>query len=280
MSVFSKYQPPVVEKTGTGGGINLFCAGSHPDSPEIVNASRPMKTSEKRECHRNGINEFKEIKIGYDGIILAHSVKSPPFDLTLEQLFKALAMEVSINNKWVKNPYKKWSEISPHLPDQTIKIFGPPATSGTREAFDALVLKPRCRQEAMCQYIREDGAYIEMNENTTLIVEKLVNNLHAIGIMGFRLLDQNEEKLRSFPVDSIKPTLSNILSKTYPLSRALYVYFKTDNKDNFLATLQYLELFTSETLWNENGELARKGLIPPPKHEREKIQKWLKGMTP
>ncbi|MEK9661806.1 MAG: substrate-binding domain-containing protein, partial [Alphaproteobacteria bacterium] len=201
----TSFKTPVVESTGSGGGMKLFCAGVGQEHPDITNASRRMKKSEFETCTKNGI-DITEVKIGFDGIVMANSKAGPSFNLTLAQVFLALAKQVLVDGKLVDNPYKMWSDVDPSLPAEKIEVLGPPPTSGTRDAFSEIAMEGGCKQvpgakelglaKKACHEIREDGAFIEAGENDNLIVQKLVANPEAVGIFGFSFLDQNADKIQ------------------------------------------------------------------------------------
>lgn len=293
------FPAPKVESTGTGGGMKLFCEGIGVQHPDIENASRRIKPSEFETCQKNGVKEVIEIKIGYDGIVLAHSRKSQPWkDLTLRQVWLALAKRVPDpkgGEKLIPNPYRKWRDIDPSLPDLEIKVYGPPPTSGTRDAFVELAMEGGCsnfawikalkekdeaRFKEICHTVREDGAYVEAGENDTLIVRKLEADPNALGIFGYSFLDQNIDLIAGAPVDGIEPTFENIAAGTYPVSRPLYIYAKKPHVGMIPGIPQFLDEYTSEKAWGEEGYLADKGLIPMPGEEREKYRKIARELIP
>ncbi len=279
LSLFWDLPSPIIERTGTGVGINLFCGGLSSEFPDGVNTSRPLNPSEKINCQNNGVEDILEIKIGYGGIVLARAssqreASSSLLSLSLNDLFKALSKEVFINGAWIPNPYQRWNDINPLLPNLPIVIFGPPPTSGIRDALREIVLEPFCSLEnpGNCGFIREDGVYIEMPENSMLVIQKLENNPSALGILGYPFLDQNQDVLTGIPINEVSPTLATILEGSYPLSRPLYFYLKVKNlqeKENLQA---YLSEFMDETVWGEEGVLVEKGLIPLKEEEKKKIQ--------
>jgi phosphate transport system substrate-binding protein len=204
----SGMKTPVVESTGTGGGIKLFCSGVGAEFPDFANASRQINKGEVEACAKAGVREITEIKVGFDGIVLANSKAGPDLDVTIPQLWQALAKQVPQGGKLVANPYKSWNQIDPSLPDEPIEVLGPPPTSGTRDAFVELVMDHGCAEfpevkaldeaakKAACQTVREDGAYVDAGENDNLIVQKLAANPAAFGIFGYGFLDQNVDKLK------------------------------------------------------------------------------------
>ncbi|OSM05283.1 PstS family phosphate ABC transporter substrate-binding protein [Magnetofaba australis] len=282
----TKFKTPVIESTGSGGGLKLFCAGLGLEHPDITNASRRIKKSEVEKCAKNGITDITEVKIGYDGIVMANSNQGPRVDLTKQQIFLALAKVVpGPDGKLIDNPNMKWSDVDSKLPPTPIRVFGPPPTSGTRDAFAELAMEGGCKTfpdikamkkkdkkkyKAICHGVREDGAYVEAGENDNLIVQKLAADPLAFGIFGFSFLDQNSDKVHGSLIQGVEPTFENIASGDYPVSRSLYFYVKKKHVGLVPGIPEYLSEFSSEKAWGDEGYLAEKGLIPMPKEERKK----------
>lgn len=284
------FKTPKIESTGSGGGLKLFCAGVGVEHPDITNASRRIKQSEYERCVANGVKEIIEVKIGYDGIVLANSKKTAPMKLSRKDIFLALAKDVPDpkgGEKLVPNPYKTWKDVNPALPAKSIEVLGPPPTSGTRDAFVELAMeggakkfkwiaamkkKDKNKYKAVCHTIREDGAYVEAGENDNLIVQKLEANPNAIGIFGFSFLDQNMDKIQGSFVDSVQPTFDAIADGQYPVSRPLYFYVKKAHVGVIPGIKEYLVEFTSDKAWGEDGYLAEKGMIPMPDEERSEYR--------
>jgi len=289
-----KFKTPVVESTGTGGGLKLFCAGVGPGHPDVANASRRIKKSEVEQCAANGVQQITELRIGFDGIVVASAKSAKPVALTTEQIWKALAKEVPVDGKMVANPYKKWSDVDPSLPNKEIEVLGPPPTSGTRDAFNELAMEAGChkveavkaaipdekaRQKA-CLSIREDGAYVEAGENDNLIVQKLTANPEAFGVFGYSFLDQNKDKLQAATVNGVVPTYENISSGKYPVSRSLYVYVKNAHVGTIPGIREFIAEYTSERAMGEDGYLSDKGLIALPKADRDAARQSATNLTP
>ncbi len=284
----TNFKTPVIESTGTGGGFKLFCAGVGVDHPDITNASRAIKKSEVEKCAENGVAEITEVKVGYDGIVMANSTSSPQMEITPEQIFLALAKDIPDGNGGLKpNDNQKWSDIDASLPDVKIEVLGPPPTSGTRDAFAELALEGGCKQfdfikemkssdkdkyKAVCHSIREDGAYVEAGENDVLIVRKLEANPNAFGVFGFSFLDQNLDKVQGSKINEIEPTFEAIASGDYPVSRSLFIYVKKAHAGVIPGMKEYLTEYTSDQAWGDEGYLTDKGLIPMPEEEREKYR--------
>jgi len=291
------YRTPKIESTGSGGGLKLFCAGVGVEHPDITNASRAIKSSEIKKCKANGVNGIIEVKIGYDGIVLANSKKAKPFKLTRKDIFLALAKDVPDpkgGQKLIRNPYRTWKDVNPSLPDTKIEVLGPPPTSGTRDAFVELAMEggakkidwikamkksDKKRYKAIAHTVREDGAYVEAGENDNLIVQKLDANPNAIGIFGFSFLDQNTDKVQGSFVDGVQPTFEAIADGKYPVSRPLFFYVKKAHVDVIPGMKDYLAEFTSDKAWGPDGYLAEKGMIPMPKEERMKFHENVKLMN-
>lgn len=281
----SKVPTPVVESTGSGGGMKLFCEGIGMDTPDITNASRPMKEKEFKMCQNNGVTDITGATIGYDGIAFADSKSNKPLNLTREQIFLAVAAEVpGPDGKLIPNPYKNWNQIDPRLPKREIKIYGPPTTSGTRDAFEELVMDKS--SEGMKGYdgkkysdIRQDGVYIPSGENDNLIVQKLTQDKDSFGIFGYSYLEENSDKIQPAKIDGSEPTPSSISSGDYPLSRSLFFYVKNAHKQGVPAMEKYIELFMSEKMIGDKGVLKTIGLIPLDNATREKVRKSVLGGT-
>ena len=288
----SGHKTPVVESTGTGGGLKLFCAGVGEDTPDIANASRQIKKSELEACAKAGVTEVSEVKIGFDGIVLANSKQHAPFTLTEQEIWLALAKQVPVDGKLVANPYTKWDQIDPALPAEKIEVLGPPPTSGTRDAFVELVMDRACEEvaevkaldadakKAACQTIREDGAYIDAGENDNLIVQKLEANPAALGIFGFSFLDQNVDRLQGSTIQGVEPTFENIADAKYPVARSLYFYVKNGHVGAIPGIKEFIAEFTSEAAIGDEGYLADKGLIPMPAAAREEARAEAAKLTP
>ncbi|MDQ2693924.1 MAG: PstS family phosphate ABC transporter substrate-binding protein [Pseudomonadota bacterium] len=285
------FKTPKIESTGTGGGMKLFCEGVGVGHPDITNASRRIKASEVEICEKNGVREIVEVKIGYDGIVLAQSKTAPEMELSLKEIFLALARQVPDpqgGDQLVANPYATWRQINPELPDSRIEVLGPPPTSGTRDAFVELAMEGGCQEfesiaalkdnKDLCHTLREDGAFVEAGENDNLIVQKLEANPKAVGIFGFSFLDQNTDRLRGIPIDGVEPSFENIADGQYAVSRPLYIYVKKAHVGVIPGLKEFLAEFTSDKAWGDEGYLADKGLIPLPGDERSQVKASVDGL--
>ena len=284
----SQFSTPLVESTGSGGGLKLFCAGVGEQHPDITNTSRRIKRSEVEDCVKNGVTEITEVKIGFDGIVVANAKDAPQMSLTLRQLWLALAKRVPEGGidgaPLVDNPYRTWSEIDPSLPDVAIEVLGPPPTSGTRDAFVEIAMEGGCKSfasmealdesafKSSCHTVREDGAWIDAGENDNLIVQKLISNPDAFGVFGFGFLDQNRDRLQGARVDGTQPSFDEIADGAYPVSRSLFFYVKNAHVGVIPGLREYIGAFTSEGAWGPDGYLADKGLIPLLEDERSRTR--------
>ncbi len=286
----TKYPTPVVESTGSGGGIKLFCSGIDLNTPDITNASRRMKAKEFQLCEKNGVTNITEAIIGFDGIAFAQSSSNEPFSITKKQLALAVAAEVpDKNGKLVANPYKKWSDIDSSLPNKQIIIYGPPKSSGTRDAFEEMVMqatfknmkeytslyeKDKVANKGYKKYskVRQDGVYVPSGENDNIIVQKLNKNTNAFGIFGYSFLVENDDKLIGAKVDGVMPTPEAIASNKYPIARSLFFYIKNDHENKVPAIKDYVKLFMDEIMIGRDGILTEIGLIPLPEETRKAVR--------
>jgi phosphate transport system substrate-binding protein len=291
----SDFQTPKVESTGTGGGFKVFCGGIGVEHPDITNASRQIKRSEVDDCASHGVTNIVEVKLGYDGIVIGNSRESPHIDLTLEQIYLALAKSVpdpAAPARLIANPYRRWSDIAPGLPASTIEVLGPPPTSGTRDAFLELAMQIGCAglpaiaalesdaRTAACHTIREDGAWTDAGENDNLIVQKLEANPSAFGIFGYSFLEQNSDKVQPARINGVEPTFDNIADGSYSISRPLYFYVKAQHANVIPGIREFLAEFTSEGAWGEYGYLTERGLIPLDADERREWSEVARSLTP
>ncbi len=282
------FKTPVIESTGSGGGLKLFCSGVGVEHPDITNASRAIKSSEVENCKKNGVTDVTEVKVGFDGIVMANDKSGERVDLTLEQIFLALAKDIPDGSGGFKaNDNVTWSDVDSSLPNMKIEVLGPPPTSGTRDAFAELAMEGGCKQfesiaelkasdkdkyKAICHSVREDGAYVEAGENDNLIVQKLQRNPAAFGIFGFSFLDQNRDKIQGSLIGGVEPTFENISSGDYPVSRSLFFYTKNAHVGVIPGMEAYVTEFTSEKAFGPDGYLVDKGLIPLPEDQREQVR--------
>ncbi|MBC8208595.1 MAG: substrate-binding domain-containing protein [Desulfobulbaceae bacterium] len=292
----SGFKTPKIESTGSGGGLKLFCAGVGTQHPDVTNSSRRIKQSEIDRCAKNGVNEIVEVKVGYDGIVLANARTVAPMKLTRQEIFLALAKDVPNPNgeqELIPNPHKTWRDINPDLPDTRIEVLGPPPTSGTRDAFVELAMESGAKSfgwikamsksdkkkfKVVAHTLREDGAYIEAGENDNLIVQKLTVNPTSLGIFGYSFLDQNTDQIQGSLVDGQEPSFDNIAEGNYPVSRPLYFYVKKAHVGVIPGMTEFLVEFSSDRAWGEEGYLTDKGMIPMPAEERAKFASDIKGL--
>ncbi|MBU6338545.1 MAG: substrate-binding domain-containing protein [Rickettsiales bacterium] len=288
-----KAKTPIVESTGTGGGFKLFCSGVGYNYPDFSNASRPIEKSEIKKCAENGVNDVVEIKIGYDGIVLANSVSGIKYNLTKQQVFLALAEEIPDvkTGKLMKNNYQKWSDIDKNLPEINIAVYGPPSTSGTRDAFVELVMEEPCMEfeqykvayqdkkirQKKCHTIRSDGKFIEAGENDNLIVQKLKNDKDALGIFGFSFLEENHAVIQAALINNVVPSFENIVSGAYPVSRPLFIYFKKEHLNLIPQMREFVNEIISKDTIGKDGYLLQKGLIPLTEEEFKNVSLGVKN---
>jgi phosphate transport system substrate-binding protein len=284
----SGMKTPVVESTGTGGGMKLFCSGAGEDTPDMTNASRQIKKSEFEDCAKNGVSEIVEIKVGFDGLSIAASKAAPAMKLTKEQIFLALAKQVpDKDGKLAANPNMLWSDIDPSLPKEKIEVLGPPPTSGTRDSFMELAMEPGAAKskaladlkksdvkayDTVWKSMREDGAFVEAGENDNLIVQKLQANPKAVGIFGFSFLEENSSTIQDVEIDGVKATFETIASGDYKMARPLFVYVKKQHVGVVPGIAEFVAEYVSDKALGEDGYLGAKGLITLPGADAEKTR--------
>ncbi|MBY6129027.1 substrate-binding domain-containing protein [Qipengyuania aquimaris] len=273
------FKSPIIESTGTGGGMKLFCAGIGPETPDISGASRRMKASEFADCQANGVTDIIEIQVGLDGIALASAQGGITMNLTPKMVYEALAA----------SPYggeqtnETWSDVDPSLPNQPILVYGPPSTSGTRDALKELILEAGCksnedmsalkesdedRYDQICTEVRSDGRYVDQGEQDNLIVQKIEGNPNAVGIFGYSYLEENADKVQGLNMNGVAPTYENIASFEYPGARPLFIYVKKAHLDAIPGLKEFLGQWTQ--MWDRDGELAKIGLVANPEDVRER----------
>ena len=284
------FKAPIVESTGTGAGMKLFCGGVGDQFPDMTNASRRIKASELETCARNGVKQVIEIPVGIDGLALIEGLNARNnFQLTTADVYKALAA----------NPFgkpqtaKTWRDVNPALPAVAIKVFGPPPTSGTRDSFAELILEKGCdsdpamkalkesnsdQHKNVCTKIREDGAYVEAGENDNLLVQKVSANPGAIGVLGYSFLEENASRVRGIPLAGIAPTAATIGDLTYPGARQVYIYAKGEHMNVIPGMKEFLAAYASA--WGAGGYLAQRGLIPSPADVQAKAAAAVQSLTP
>jgi len=284
---------PVVESTGTGGGMKLFCAGVGESHPDLTNASRAMKKGEFDDCQKNGVKDIVEIKVGIDGLTIAQSKAGPAMKLTMEQVFMALAEQVpDKDGKLIPNPNKTWSDVDKALPNIKIEVLGPPPTSGTRDSFHELFMEIGAKKIAalkdlqkdskafdkVWKSMRKDGAFVEAGENDNVIVQKLEANKNAFGIFGYSFLEENTAKLKGVAIDGVEPDYDAISSGKYKGARPLFVYVKKQHVGVVPGIDKFVAEYVSVKALSKDGYLARKGLVALPKGELDKVMTDAKGM--
>ena len=278
------YEAPLIESTGTGGGFQLFCEGVGQQTPDINNASRAMAQSEREMCAENGVESVTEIQIGNDGIAFAADKSAEALDVTRAQIWQALAANPVVDGEVAEeNPYETWSDIDGSLPDTEITVFGPPTTSGTRDAFVELAMEAGCeefeavtsldeaRMEEVCTTMREDGAFVEAGENDNVIVDRLQSQPGSRGIFGYSFYDQNRDALQVATIEGAKPTADAIAADEYPLARPLFIYVKDQHVGVIPGLGEFLDYYTSPDVWGPEGFLVDSGLIPMAEERRDEV---------
>ncbi len=279
---------PVVESTGTGGGMKIFCSGSGLDTPSFTNASRPIKASEFDTCKSNGVTAITGLMVGFDGIAISQSKTNPKMDLKLEHIFLALAEEVPSKDgkSLIKNPYKYWNEIDSSLPKREIRMIGAPTTSGTRDSFDEMVMEVASKKfeaygDAKGKYkkIRTDGAYIPGGENDNLIVQQLTQDKAALGYFGYSFLEENHDKIQGIALNGVEPTAESIAKGEYPVSRSMFMYMKNAHIGKVKGMEEFINMYASDAMIGQKGVLKNIGLIPMPTETLKEVQKAVKAKT-
>lgn len=277
----TRFNTPVVESFGTGGGIKLFCSGIGFSTPDIVMTSRRMKPIEKNLCEKNHVNDIREIKIGFDGIVIASSINSPKFKLSHRDIYLGLTRWISSSDgaEVILNPYKSWNEVNPTLPKQEIHVFGPPPTSGTRDILLERIFAKECKKEPAlkkllledenaflqkCLSLREDGKYINAGENDNRVVRKLFNDPMALGVLGYNFLERNSDQLQAAIINDNLPDTESIETGNYSLSRPLYLYVKSEKLRIVPGLVEFVEMIISDDSIGPEGRLFDYGLIPLP----------------
>jgi phosphate transport system substrate-binding protein len=251
--------------------MKQFCAGVAADTPDIANASRRMKKSEFDDCQKNGVTEIVEIQVGIDGIAMAEAINGLAMKLTPLDIYKALAA----------NPFgkpqtaKTWKDVNPALPAEPISVFGPPTTSGTRDAFNELIMEAGCKTDAatkalkesdekkfktVCHDFRNDGSYQEQGENDNLIVQKLAKDPTMLGIFGYSYLAENADKVKAIAINGVMPTTATISDGSYPGARPLFIYIKKAHVGKVPGIKEYAAEFVKAG--NEGSYLTKLGMIP------------------
>ncbi|WP_158874294.1 substrate-binding domain-containing protein [Antarcticirhabdus aurantiaca] len=286
-----QFKAPVVESTGTGGGMQVFCSGVGAQTPDITGASRAMKKSEFDLCQQNGVTNVTEVLLGYDALSLASAQDGPDLNVTKAQLFQALAAEVEVDGEIKANPYKAWNEIDPSLPAEPILVYGPPPTSGTRDAWVELVMVEGCgefaaiealeddRKDEVCERMRTDGAFVEAGENDNLIVQRLEADAKAFGIFGYSFLFENQDKLKGAAIGGVAPSEETVASGEYGVSRPLYIYVKNDHRNAIPGLNEFLTEYVSDEALATGGYLEERGLVPLKEDELAKVREAVTNGT-
>lgn len=286
----AQFAAPIVESTGTGAGLNLFCAGIGAQHPDVTNASRRIKASELEACNRNGVAQVVEVPVGIDGLVLIESATRPTgFALTERDIYAALAA----------NPFgrpqtaRTWADVNPSLPNVPILVYGPPPTSGTRDSFVELILNKGCetdpamkalkdtdadRQKALCSQIREDGAFVEAGENDNLLMQRVADNQGAVGVLGYSFMESNTDRVRGIPINGVAPTAETITDFSFPGARQMYIYVKGEHIGVVPGLPEFLQSYAQG--WAPGGFLTQRGLIPSSAEVRQRAQQQITQPRP
>ncbi len=286
---------PRVESLGTGGGIQAFCQGTGPTTPDIANASRRMKKSEFEMCQKNGVTDIVELKIGYDGLVIATALDAPDYGFEGDDLYLALAKEVpGPNGSFIANPNTNWSQVNPGLPTSRIMVYGPPPTSGTRDSWLELGMAPSAktipqlaaldesdsdRFETLAHTLREDGAWIDSGENDNAIVQTLTRTPGSTGVFGYSFLEQNADSVKAHSVNGVMPTPETIASGEYPISRSMFIYVKKAHIGVTPGLKEFVMEYMSDAAAGRGGYLQDRGLVPLPAEELSAQRALATAMT-
>lgn len=286
---------PIVESTGTGGGFQIFCGGIGVGHPDITGASRAMRKSEYELCLSNGVTDISEALIGNDGLsVTVARANGFAWDMTKAEIYLALAAQVPVGGEWKDNPYQRWSEINPAFPDTPIRVYGPPPTSGTRDAFVELAMHTGCRQLEFvkagsfdgawvtenCSRMRVDGPFIEAGENDNLIVQQLVADPDAMGIFGYSFLYENSDRLKAVSIGGVQPDAETIASGAYTISRPLFFYVKNAHRGVIPNLQEFIEEYMSDAAMAPGGYLEERGMVPLPDAQRAAVQEAVAAAAP
>ncbi|MDR7229891.1 phosphate transport system substrate-binding protein [Caulobacter sp. BE264] len=286
---------PKVESLGTGGGFKLFCGGAGEGFPDIANASRPMKRSEFEACKAKGVRDIVEIKIGFDGIVIAMDKSAPNYNFKLADLYLGLAQNTPNDDKFSANPYKTWRDVNSQLPANRILVYGPPPTSGTRDAWLELAMEGGAKQypalkalsasdekafKAKAHPIRMDGAWVDAGENDNAIVGTIEKTPGALGVFGYSFLGENASRIKAATVNGVKPTPVTIANGTYPVSRSLFIYVKKSSVGVVPGLKEFLTEFASDAAAGRGGYLSQRGLIPLPPAQHAAMKGVVAKLTP
>ena len=287
---YPQFPAPIVESTGTGGGLKLFCGGVGEQYPDFANASRRIKAGEVKTCQANGVTGIIEVQIGIDGLTIAQSRNGQFANLTVLDVYKALAATPFGK----PNKTKTWKDVNASLPATKIEVLGPPPTSGTRDAFNDLYMTKGCetnpsmvamkktdenKYKSICTKLREDGAFVEAGENDNLIVQKIASNPNALGVFGYSYLEENQDKIKDVPINGVTATYDTIASYKYPASRPLFIYAKAQHIRAVKGMKEFLAEYTKESTWGKGGYLAKRGLVASPDAIRNANSSTARALT-
>ena len=288
----------MVQATGSGGGLMLFCAGAGEQDVDITCSSRRMREREFEACSANGVGEIVQIWLGFDGIALTSSREAPAMDLSFRDIYLAIAKEVphpTQVGKLVKTPYLTWKDVNPDLPERPIKVLGPSSGSGTRTIFNRLAMEAGCdsfdwiralrgedpvEHRRICRSRREDDAYLAAGEDDLETVAALAEDVDMVALLSFAVLDRSDDTIRAMAVEGVKPTRETIADASYPISRPLYLYVKKAHVGHVPGIRTFLAELTGADASGEDGYLADLGLVLLPQEARRMSARVARDLSP
>jgi phosphate transport system substrate-binding protein len=203
-----------VGTSGTGGGFELFCKGE----TDISDASRAIEDDEVAACKSGGV-EYQEFRVASDGITIVTSANTDvgSEELTTAQLKAIWGPDSKIDN---------WKDIPPagSFSDVPLTLAGPDSQSGTYDFFNEEILG----EDAAGEVIEPRQDYsASADDNVT--VRAVQSAEGGLGYFGYTYFEENQDSLKDFAVDGVKPTAETITDGSYPLSRPLFIYVSTES---------------------------------------------------
>ena len=201
--------------SGTGGGFKKFCRGE----TDIVNASRPILKKEMDDCKAAGV-QYIEMPVAYDALTI---VVNPKNDwskvITVAELKK-------IWEPAAQGKVTKWSQVNPAWPDNTIKLYGAGADSGTFDYFT----------EAIVGKAKSSRGDFTASEDDNVLVQGVASDKNALGFFGFAYYVENQKKVKALAVDGgkggILPSAKTVEDGSYqPLARPIFIYVNIKSAD-------------------------------------------------
>ena len=229
-----QFKTPVVESTGTGGGLKLFCGGVGANFPDAANASRAIKKSEFDDCAKNGVTEIIELKIGFDGI----SVLTNPGNSTIECLsFADLYALVGPES----DGFADWSDAqtlatelgsTTTFPDASLDITAPGTESGTYDSFIEIALADIAEERVTAGALSESDAESTRSDytsqsNDNAILQAIEGSDSSFGWVGFAFAEEAGDSVKEIAIseepggECIAPTPETIADGTAASTAAL-----------------------------------------------------------